>query len=275
MSATVPSSKIPAQRRFRGSQHEARSLPQRHIGPDRAVSRLPVSGRAGSLMTPVTARKPPVRRPGPRPHRGGWRGDGRRHCSLDSSRRQDSSRSAERPPSRAAIPSTAKKAEAQQVMAQIAAMDAQLEMRIQRYDQATYKLAQIQKQLKTSTQELGVCAHEPRARAEDAPAARRGAVHGAAGRLHRLGHPRRDEPRRPDDAPRHRQAGLAPGRADGRAVRDAVPRHGRAPPAVLAKARVAAAAEVARQAAERGTVERAARRASELPRAREGRRSAS
>jgi cell wall-associated NlpC family hydrolase len=48
-----------------------------------------------------------------------------------------------------------KKAEAQKVMAQIAAMDSQLEARVQAYDQATYKLAQIQKQLKANAKALG------------------------------------------------------------------------------------------------------------------------
>jgi cell wall-associated NlpC family hydrolase len=48
-----------------------------------------------------------------------------------------------------------KKAEAQRVIAQINAMDTQLEQRIQAYDDATFKLAAIQKQLKTTAKELG------------------------------------------------------------------------------------------------------------------------
>ena len=48
-----------------------------------------------------------------------------------------------------------KRAEAQQVIAQIDAMDAQLEQRVQAYDDATYRLAKIQRQLKTTARELG------------------------------------------------------------------------------------------------------------------------
>jgi cell wall-associated NlpC family hydrolase len=48
-----------------------------------------------------------------------------------------------------------KRAEAQRVIAQIDAMDTQLEARVQAYDDATYKLGKIQEQLKTTTRELG------------------------------------------------------------------------------------------------------------------------
>src|SRR5205823_1734174 len=47
-----------------------------------------------------------------------------------------------------------KKAEAQQVIAQINAMDSKLEARVQAYDDATYRLGVIQKQLKTNTRDL-------------------------------------------------------------------------------------------------------------------------
>jgi peptidoglycan DL-endopeptidase CwlO len=148
-----------------------------------------------------------------------------------------------------------KKAEAQQVMAQIAAMDAQLEIRIQRYDQATYKLAQIQKQLHTSEQELKY-AHTSLLHAQKTLQQRAVALYTA---------PQDDSTvsvilgaTSLDDLMSRLDTAKRVSRQDAQTVssvtqfRDAVARHR----AVLSKARVQQQKEVARQAAERGTVQR-------------------
>jgi cell wall-associated NlpC family hydrolase len=148
-----------------------------------------------------------------------------------------------------------KKAEAQQVMAQIAAMDAQLEVRIQRYDEATYKLAQIQKQLKTSTQELAY-ARTSLVHAQKTLQQRAVALYTA---------PQDDSTvsvilgaTSLDDLMTRLDTAKRVSRQDAQTVssvtqfRDLVVRHTR----VLAKARAQQQQEVARQAAERGTVER-------------------
>jgi cell wall-associated NlpC family hydrolase len=140
-------------------------------------------------------------------------------------------------------------------MAQIAAMDAQLEVRIQRYDQATYKLALIQKQLKTSTQELKY-ARTSLVHAQKTLQQRAVALYTA---------PQDDSTvsvilgaTSLDDLMSRLDTAKRVSRQDAQTVssvtqfRDAVAHHR----AVLATARVPQQKEVARQAAERGTVER-------------------
>jgi cell wall-associated NlpC family hydrolase len=140
-------------------------------------------------------------------------------------------------------------------MAQIAAMDAQLEVRIQRYDEATYKLDLIQKQLKTSTQELKY-AHTSLVHAQRTLQKRAVALYTA---------PQDDSTvsvilgaTSLDDLMTRLDTAKRVSRQDAQTVsqvtqfRDAVAHHR----AVLAKARVQQQQEVARQAAERGTVER-------------------
>jgi cell wall-associated NlpC family hydrolase len=148
-----------------------------------------------------------------------------------------------------------KKAEAQQVLAQIAAMDAQLEVRIQKYDQATYKLAKIQKQLKTSRQEL-TYAHTSLVHAQKTLQQRAVALYTA---------PQDDSTvsvilgaTSLDDLMSRLDTAKRVSRQDAQTVstvtqfRDLVARHTK----VLAKATVQQQQEVARQAAERGTVQR-------------------
>ncbi|MDX6516277.1 MAG: hypothetical protein QOH73_1943, partial [Gaiellaceae bacterium] len=148
-----------------------------------------------------------------------------------------------------------KQAEAQQVMAQINAMDTQLEARVQAYDEATYRLQKIQTQLKTNARELGYAKtslqHAQRTLQQRAVALY---IHGADDSTVAvlLGATSLDDlMNRLDTAKRvsRQDADVVHSVTE---FRDSVTRH----QAILAKARVEQQRTVAKRAAEKGTVER-------------------